>query len=59
MLIKNIIDQVYDSGWNKPSIQPVTKLLEAVLLTTSQQNLIGKCYFFLHFLHDLKSTDVP
>lgn len=55
----NVIDQMYDSGWNKPSTQPVNKLLSVIKLPTSQQNLIRKIYFLLHILSYLKSTDVP
>lgn len=57
--VMNVIDQMYDSGWNKPSTQPVNKPLSVIKLPTSQQNLIRKIYFFLHILSDLKSTDVP
>lgn len=43
--VMNVIDQMYDSGWNKPSTQPVNKLLSVIKLPTSQQNLIRKIYF--------------
>lgn len=46
--VMNVIDQMYDSGWNKPSTQPVNKLLSVIKLPTSQQNLIRKIYFFPH-----------
>lgn len=55
--VMNVIDQMYDSGWNKPSTQPVNKLLSVIKLPTSQQNLIRKIYFFHTFLSDLKSTE--
>lgn len=44
--VMNAIDQVHGAGWNKPSTQPVNKLLSVIKLPTSQQNLIRKIYFF-------------
>lgn len=43
--VMNVIDQMHDSGWNKPSTQPINKLSVALLLTARQQNLTRKCYF--------------
>jgi len=47
--VMNVIDQMYNSGWNKLSTQPVNKLLSVIKLPTSQQNLIRKIYFFSTF----------